>query len=453
MNGIYTRYRLLAFALVWSVLLGACGSRTGTATPTPVTSPDGTAIAAPTAGPVADRPITFMIFGDPAELRAYQQLVAAYEEQFPGQDVEILHIPDQADYRKRMAADFAAGTPADVVLINYRRYAGFAARGLLEPLGPYLDASHVISASDFFPEAVQPFMWHRQLMCIPQNISSLTIYYNKDLFDQAGVPYPAERWTWEDFLATAKALTRDLDGDGRTDQHGLGIEPSLIRLAPFIWQNRGSLVDTVVVPTELALEEPAALKAAEWFVALQVTHRVVPDAAAEAAEPSEDRFLNGRLAMFFNSRRGVPTYREITAFDWDVAPLPMNRGRRSNVLHSDAYCMASAAPNKDQVWRFIEYANSPEGQTIVARSGRTVPSLISVAQSPAFLDPSAKPANSQVFLDSIIQVRTFPVVENWVEIEEMASEEIERAFYGQVSVAEAMRAAARRTEEYFNITP
>ena len=59
----------------------------------------------------------------------------------PQIDVNLVHIPDQGDYRKRLGADFAAGTPADIVLINYRRYAAFAAKGVLEPLAPYLDGA------------------------------------------------------------------------------------------------------------------------------------------------------------------------------------------------------------------------------------------------------------------------------------------------------------------------
>jgi multiple sugar transport system substrate-binding protein len=79
------------------------------------------------------QPVSFMIFGDLAELEAYQKLVAAYEAQTGGK-VELIHIPEQGEYRKRLATDFAAGSPADVVLINYRRIGPFAAAGAQQPL-------------------------------------------------------------------------------------------------------------------------------------------------------------------------------------------------------------------------------------------------------------------------------------------------------------------------------
>ncbi len=190
--------------------------------------------------------VSFMFFGDPAELAAYQGLVAAFEAEHPAIDIELVHIPSLIDYQARLGADLAAGSQADVVLINYRRYAPLAARGVLEPLAPYLRSSEVIAEVDFFPQAIEPFRWRGQLMCIPQNISSLVVYYNRDLFDAAGLEYPADDWTWDEFLAAAQALTLDLDGDGITDQYGLGTDASLYRVAPFIWQNGGELVDRVV---------------------------------------------------------------------------------------------------------------------------------------------------------------------------------------------------------------
>ena len=339
---------------------------------------------------------------DPAELAAYESLVAGFEEAHPTIDIELLHVADQADYRQRLGTDFAAGTPADVVLINYRRYAPFAAAGVLEPLEGYLQTSDLIAEADFYPEAIGPFRWQGELMCIPQNVSSLVVYYNKGLFDAAGLAYPEDDWTWDDFLATAQALTLDVDGDGVTDQYGLGTEASIFRVAPFIWQNGGELVVTEAngTPIRLAVDARPAREAIQWFVDLQVQHGVAPDAVAEASEDSESRFINGTTAMFLNSRRGVPTYREITGFDWDIAALP-RKEQAAGILHSDAYCMAAVADEKDAVWTFIEYANSPEGQATIARSGRTVPSLPAVANSEAFLDPNAKPAHSDAFLSGI----------------------------------------------------
>lgn len=92
------------------------------------------------AEPPAER-ISFMVFGDIAEKAAYEQLVADFTRHHPRIQVSLIHIPSQGDYRKRLGVDFAAGNPADIVLLNYRRYGAFAAKGVLEPLGPYPSAA------------------------------------------------------------------------------------------------------------------------------------------------------------------------------------------------------------------------------------------------------------------------------------------------------------------------
>lgn len=392
--------------------------------------------------------VSFTVSGDAAEYAAYETLVAAFEAAHPEIDVTLTHIPSAGDYSAKLVTDFAAGTPPDVSLLNYRRVPAFAAAGQMEPLGPYLDKSELIAREDFYPITIDAFTWQGDILCIPQNVSSLVVYYNRDLFAAAGVAEPADDWTWDDFVTTAVTLTRDSDGDGTIDQYGAGIEPSLYRLAPFVWQNGGRLVDDPANPTQLGLTRLPSLQALEWFVALQTVHHVVPDRTAEAAIDSETRFIQGTTAMFFDSWRGTPTFREAADFDWDIAPLP--RGQEAaGILHSDAYCLSAAAKDKDAAWSLIEFANSPEGQTIIAGTGRTVPSLRAVAESDAFLDPAARPSRSQVFLDSVDHLQIVPLISTWEDIESTASEEIERAFYGDITAEEAAILARDRTEEYF----
>jgi multiple sugar transport system substrate-binding protein len=416
-------YKFWAFLLIAAIVLGGCSQ-------------------------AGQNKISFMVFGDPAELAAYQTLVDAFQTRYPDIEVELRHVASQGDYQKQLVTAFSAGAEPDVMLINYRRFLQFAAPGGLEAVGPYLDQSEVVHAADFYPQALEAFQWDGKTWCVPQNISSLVVYYNRALFDAAGMAYPKAGWTWDDFLNTARALTRDLDGDHQIDQYGAGISPELFRLAVFIWQNGGDLVDDLQKPTRLTLDSPEALDAFQWFVDLQLSEHVVPDAAGEQTESSEDRFMNGRTAMFFNSRKGVPTYRTISALNWDVAPLPVGVSA-AGILHSDAYCMSAGAEDKESAWTLIEFANSVEGQTIMAGTGRTVPSLIRVAESPAFLDPQQLPASSQVFLDAIPLLRRVPLLPRWPTIEEAASSEIERAFYGQVTVQEAAQTAISTTFPYF----
>jgi multiple sugar transport system substrate-binding protein len=387
--------------------------------------------------------VSFMVFGDPEEIQAYRDVIAAYENENPDVDVKMIEASDRDDLIARLSTSFAAGTPPDLFLLNYRFYAQFAARDVLEPIEDRVDGSDLFQQEDFYEQAMNAFRFNDTLTCLPQNISSLVVYYNKDLFQEAGVAFPEEGWKWDDMVAAAKKLTKDSNGDGKAEVYGLGIEASLIRVAPFVWSNGGELVDSDENPTHFTLDTPEAQVALERLLQLHVTDKVTPSDEEVEAEDDETRFQNGRLAMVLSSRRSTPTFRTIQKFDWDVAALPQH-AEQAGILHSDAYCLTKASESKDAAWSFMEYALGPEGAPIVAKSGRTVPSLKSVAESDAFLDPTAKPANSQVFLDTIPVIRQVPSISTWPEIEDASSPILEEAYYNGESaaaVADELRAA------------
>jgi multiple sugar transport system substrate-binding protein len=349
--------------------------------------------------------LSFMAFGDPEELVAYRELIDAFQVAEPGVTVEFIETSDRDDLIARLSTAFAGGAPPDLFLMNYRFYGQFAVKGVLESLQPYLDSSDVFHADEFYAQAMEAFQVDGEQICMPQNISSLVVYYNKDLFDEAGLSYPDEGWTWADFLRMAKALTVDVDGDGVTDRYGVGMDPEVIRLAPFIWSSGAELVDDETDPTRFAVDTPTAIQAMQDFFDLHSVYGVAPGDEQLESEDTETRFLNGTLGMVFSSRRDTPSFRTITDFGWDVVG------------------------EQDTAWRFVEFALGPEGAPIVAASGRTVPSLIEVANSDAFLDPTRDPANSRVFLDTIPVIRRVPNISTWPEIEDAANAILEMGFF------------------------
>jgi multiple sugar transport system substrate-binding protein len=424
-------------ATLMLALIACTGTGSDDASP-----PEGASPGSPTGS------IRFMAFGDPEELVAYRQLIAAFEEVEPDVTVEFIETGDRDDLIARLSTAFAAGDPPDLFLMNYRFYGQYYSKDVLQPLQPFLDASKEFSAEDFYPQAMEAFQVAGEQICMPQNISSLVVYYNKTLFDEASIAYPKRRWTWEDFLADATALTEDRDGDGVAEQYGAGLDPEVIRLAPFIWSNGGEIVDDEASPTRFTLDTPQAVAAMQDFLDLHAVHGVAPGAEELEAEDTETRFLNGTLGMVFSSRRDTPSFRTITEFDWDVAALP-SHGDAAGILHSDAYCLTTASENKDTTWRFVEFALGPEGAPIVAQSGRTVPSHVFVANSDSFLDPRRKPLNSKVFLQTIPDIRRVPSISTWPEIEDAANSLIAEAFTEGGSAKRLAEQLVEQTEPIF----
>lgn len=445
-----------AAGLVGALLLSACSDTAATPVPQ-AAAPTGVVIAptgsgASTAGTTGGAPVSgainFQAFGDPAELAVFQQVIKSYATYNPQVQVNLIQVPAQGDHLSKLATAFAAGNPPDVFVLNYRRYGQFADQNVLEPLGKYLDTSPTLHATDYYTQSLQAFTYQGTLQCIPQNISSLSIYYNKDLFAKYHVPLPQAGWTWPEMVSAAKALTQDTNGDGKNDIHGFGVDPQLIRLAPFIWSNGGEIVDNYEQPTRLTLDTAAAQEAFQLFVDINLKEHATPSQAEFKARAGSDRFLDGTLAMWVASRADTPTFRTIEHFTWDVVSLPVLK-TPATILHSDAYCMAAQSKNKPATWDFIQYALGPQGQTISAHLGRIVPSLRAIANSPIYLDPAQPPANSQMYLNVIPTIRRVPISPVWGSIESLVNAEIERAFYGGAGVDVAIKSAVAKANAEF----
>lgn len=373
--------------------------------------------------------VTLLLSGSPSEITAYKSLISEFMRSNKDVRISLDAVGSSGDQVAKLSTAFSGGTPPDLFLMNFRRFGQFAAHGVLEPLGVRAEGSDELRFDEFYPQAVEAFRYKGEQLCLPTNISSQVVYYNKKLFADAGVSAPAAGWTWDEFLAVAKKLTVDTDRDGKADVYGLGVPPELITLAPFIWQNKAEVVDDVEDPTKTVMLDPAAIEAMRFYIELRRKHHVSPTKAEAESEDLETRFASNKLAMLIESRRITPAMREAPNLDWDVAPLPQKQ-EQATMLHSDAYCMTKASKVKDAAFRFVEFALGPEGAPILARTGRTVPSLRSVAESEAFLTPGIEPEHARVWLDQIPSIHRTPVLGTWAEIESKADAIVDEWYFG-----------------------
>jgi multiple sugar transport system substrate-binding protein len=380
------------------------------------------------------------VFGDAQELAVYRAVAKAYEKK-TGKRVRLSETPDRDSHLAKLTTGFAARRPADVFLLNYRNFGPFVSKGVLDPVGAHVDPA------GYFPAALDAFTWKGVLTCVPQSASSVVVYLNLDRLAAAGVEPPEDGWTFDQFLRLGIKLRESLsvespDGTVRA----LGIDPSLIRLAPFIWSAGGELVDDLADPKHFAFDTPQARRGIDRFLALY-REALVPREIDVEAKALGDRFLDGELAMYMSSRRETGVFRSITGFKWDVAPFP-HAERGGGVLQSDAYCVAKSARSA-AAWDFVAFAAGPEGQRMLARAGRVVPSLRSVAASPDFLAPGKAPASAQVFVDAAENLRRLPNTENWPRIEDAASLAFKRAYYIEMTVDQAIARIDNETKDVF----
>ena len=323
--------------------------------------------------------IRFQFTGEPEEAAVYELLIDAFEAEHANVRVQAEAIGGKADHLAKLVTSFAGDEALTSSSSTIREYSQFV-RGAMEPIGPQLDDFEV-DLGDYYDQPIEAFTFDGEL----QSACRRTCHHSSFTGIGSCSSVPAWRRPGVD-VGGVPPGTLALTGNGH---HGLGLEPSLIRLAPFVWGAGGELTDDPESPARFTLDTPAAREAMTFLVELVREDGVVPDETDLAAQDLESRFTSGKLGMLLSSRREVrhsARWRVWTG-TWRRCPSAAKRPRSSTPT-------ASVSPGRgdhlDEATQFIAFAGGPTGQGILALGGRTVPSLRSVATG-AFLDPAQAP--------------------------------------------------------------
>ncbi|NIR00161.1 MAG: extracellular solute-binding protein, partial [Gemmatimonadales bacterium] len=150
--------------------------------------------------------ITLFTWTRPGELAINQELCERFEVEHPGIRVEVVNEPGDRAMDK-LQAMVAAGNPPDVMSIHGAFFTPLAAKGALLDLDPLIAEDPTFDLEDFYPALVELCRHEGKLFSLPRYTSVYVLFYNRDLFDGAGLRYPEETWTWDDYLAAARKLT------------------------------------------------------------------------------------------------------------------------------------------------------------------------------------------------------------------------------------------------------
>jgi multiple sugar transport system substrate-binding protein len=341
--------------------------------------------------------ISISTWGLPDELAVFNELVDNFENDNPNIKVNVIHIPD--DYSGKMNTMLAGGTAPDVVFTSDGDFGGWVKAGLFLNIQDMVEESS-INLEDMWESALSRYRWDGRVLgegdlyALPKDIGPSALFYNKDLFDEAGVSYPDPEvpMSWDELLEKAKALTIDENGNGRPDQFGLGP----IWWEGFIWSNGGDILSED--RTTFVMNEPEAVEALQFVADLTHVHKVAPDSRSLEAMDADQMFETGRIAMMTAGRWMVPTYRKLD-FDWDVAPPPAGAtGVSSSWSGSVGYAINKDTNFPEEAFQLIEYLAGERGQEIQTELGFAIPTYKSVSETDVFLQPGEKPENAEAFI-------------------------------------------------------
>ncbi|HEX6384494.1 MAG TPA: sugar ABC transporter substrate-binding protein [Anaerolineae bacterium] len=447
--------KFVAFFLIFVMALAACGPSEEAAEPADTDVDTDTAVeeapedvteeepeegAAEEAAEGEGEPvtITWAFWGSPEERATHESAAAAFMEEHPNIDIEVWHQP-WGDYFTKLQTLWAAGDPAQIPDVMFLfPVPGYAADGVLENLDPYIEESGY-NLDDYWPALLESAKLDDSIYGLPRDIGLEVLYYNKDMFDEAGLDYPDETWTWDDFLNAAEALTV-VESSGRVSRYALGMEGGKYQL--WVGTNNGAILDDMRNPSECTLDEPAAMEGIRFFADMMNNNYAMRDAALSQAGGDQAVFISGQVAMIIQNSSRVPAFNE-AGLNYDVAVIPLPEGgQRSASAGGAAWTMSSSSDNKDAAWTFLEWLQSTDGgQRIYTESGEIFPALQSTARSDAFLGAPEPPENRQAFLTEgeNAQVGRFGYFPEWNELSgSIIDPGLQRIWAGEATPEEAL---------------
>lgn len=371
-----------------------------------------------------------------AEIDVYTAASQSIDESWDG--VTLSYEPggsESSSYQDVLITEIEAGTAPDVFWIPGTDVARFAKQGLILNLASYAGADADYNQEDFYAGPMgflttsmdaEPALWG-----LPRDVSAFAIYYNADLFDEAGLEYPGgEDWTWERFQEAAA----EISGLG-SDIKGFGMNAW--------WANWGYFVNAAGSSffTEdyksCGLDNDATVAGLDAATALFQNEYAIP-----WGTDSEPPFLAGNVGMFLNGRWATPGTVANADFEWNVAPLPVGpSGMATNWLFWGAYVVNSKTAHPEEAWDLVTRLTSAEIQGQIASLGANIPSRSTDDAVSLFLGSLPDSGvNNQAFIDGTMaeDVRTEAPLfyGNWPAIDGAYAAGITSVFNGELTSQE-----------------
>lgn len=362
----------------------ACGlavpvSEPTTLSPTPV---EGTE---PLASSAEDSIVLRVATGDSgAGLIPHQRIIERFEAENPGITVELESVEGR-DYYGRLLTAVAAGDAPDILQIGEDALPQFVERNALVPLDRFVFGAYPLDTDMYLPGLLEAGQWQDRQYLLPKDYSTLAVFYNKRIFDEYGVPYPEQGWTWDEFLETAQALTQDTDGDGNTDLWGVQLPASWATGFEY-WAATagGSLISSDGQQFEGYFDSPEVAEAVQFYGDLYNKYGVAPLPVDLSRFGGGNRqFENGQAAMLFFGRWPQSSLLENPAVDLAVVGPPQSE-RQVNILIWSGFGISSGSANQEAAWRFLRFYSGQPGAEVW--KDWALPAVESVAEQAGLTD-------------------------------------------------------------------
>lgn len=386
--------------------------------------------------------VDFMTFsGSGANLEYLNQMKDEFEKENPDIKINIITVGYE-DYFVNLQTKIAGGLAPDVYELNYENFVTYAKKNVLKELDETIAAAN-FDKSQLNEKALNAFKINDSQYGLPFSFSNVVMFYNEELFDQAGVDYPDGDWKWDDSLAAAKQI-RDLG------QHIYGIYQPVTfwEFYKMVEQNGGSIIDNE--KNEFVINSPQNIKTLEYMIDRVQESNVMPTEAQLSGMQDWDLFKSGRAGMIVTGIWAFPDFAKNIEFEWDIAVEPGNTQKATHFF-ANGLVMNKNTDKDDEAFKWMSFLSaSKEAAQIRVESGWELPAVTDQDILNKYTEKTP-PENRQAVFESLDYLVTPPVIEQFAEMSDIINQQIQAARDGLKTPKEALNEAQVELESTIEI--
>lgn len=364
-----------------------------------------------------------------------RQIADKFEEKNP--DIKInIQVVDWDNYWTMLEAGATGGSLPDTFWMHSNEIYRYGSNEMLLPLDDYLAKSKEAKLENFPDGLNEIYNIKGKQYAVPKDFDTIGLWYNKKMFDEAGIAYPDDTWDWNKLKEVAKQLTK---ADGSQYGFGAGLS-NQEGYYNFIYQNGGTVITDDM---KSGYDDPKTIEALDYYFSF-VKEKLSP--ALTVDKERAEAFQNGQVAM---SVFGSWNLSGFSANDYirenaDVAVLPKGPdGTRATIFNGLGNAIAANTKNPDAAWKWVEYLSSKEAQEMQASLG------VAISAYKGTVDTwvnSNKDFAIKNYVDMLDYAQIRPYSQTTLKWEDKAYELLKPAYLGE----EATKDAAQKTADMMN---
>ena len=299
------------------------------------------------------------------------RVVEEYKAVKPNVTLKLVSVSDNDFMEQKAAAMLAGNQPLDIVWTDSSVNQSMGKSNLLEPLEPYIEKDN-FDLSQMFMTSKNDHMWEEELVGLPAIPMAYLIFYNKDLFDAMGVPYPTNDWTMSEFLEIAKKMTNT-----KEKQFGYGTRPWIgTHDLAFVYAFGGRWFND---QGESVVDSPETIKGYQFIQDLIQKYNVAPAPSGVAGSSSQAvTFDSGKLAMNWSGTwdiKGTEGDNSKWDFRWGVVLPPKGVEGQFPVVISNGWSIIKSSEYKNEAWDFLKWWSTGVVQVLLTQYGEIPPNI------------------------------------------------------------------------------